>query len=161
MQLTIQKIKLSLDNILQRTNKICTTDLDFEALRSEVEKIIFKGIIDQNYRVFNKEVSQTNIEPSPDKVSFTIDDSTEDKTKIDFYETSSLIGTKDTTVAKTKLDLDDQNKIDSPTTNASPDVSLTFIGTQHTPVIKSSISCGKKKNLAPLISCDQKEGDDI
>ena len=109
----------------------------------------------------NKEVSQTNIEPFLDKVNFEIDDSTEDKTKIDFYDTSSLIGTKDTTVAKTKLDLDDQNKIDSPTTNASPDVSLTFIGTQHTPVIKSSISCGKKKNLAPLISCNQKKGDDI
>ena len=123
--------------------------------------MIFKGLIDQNYRVLNKEISQTNIDPSPDKVSFTIDGSTEDKTKIDFYETSSLIGTKDTTVAKAKLDLDDQNKIDSPTTNASPDVSLTFIGTQHTPVIKSSISCGKKKNLAPLISCNQKEGDDI
>ena len=85
--------------------------------------MIFKGLIDQNYRVLNKEISQTNIEPSPDKVSFTIDGSTEDKTKIDFYETSSLIGAQDTPVAKAKLDLDNHNKIDSPTTNASPDVS--------------------------------------
>ena len=123
--------------------------------------MIFKGLIDQNYRVLNKEISQTNIDPSPDKVSFTIDGSTEDKTKIDFYETSSLIGTQDTPVVKAKLDLDNHNKIDSPTTNASPDVNVTFIGTQDTPGIKSSIPCDKKKNLTPLISCNQEEVDDI
>ena len=94
--------------------------------------MIFKGLIDQNYRVLNKEISQTNIDPSPDKVSFTIDGSTEGKTQIDFYETS-LIGAQDTPVGKAKLDLDNHNKIDSPNTNASSDVSLTFIGTQDTP----------------------------
>ena len=107
----------------------------------------------------NKEISQTNIEPSPDKVSFTIDGSTEDKTKINFCETSSLIGGQDTQVAKTKLDLDNHNKIDSPTTNANPDASLIFIGTQDTPVMKSSIYCNKKKYLTPLISGNQKEVD--
>ena len=35
--------------------------------------MIFKDLIDQNYRVLNKEILQTNIEPSTDKVSFTID----------------------------------------------------------------------------------------
>ena len=80
--------------------------------------MIFKGLIDQNYRIFNKELSQTNIEPSPDKVSFTIDGSIEDKTKIDFYQIPSLIGIQDTPVAKAKLDLDSLNKTDSPTTNA-------------------------------------------
>ena len=48
------------------------------------------------------------------KVSLTIDGSTEDKTKIDFYETSSLIGAQDTPVAEAKLDLDSHNKTDSP-----------------------------------------------
>ena len=109
----------------------------------------------------NKEISQTNIEPYPDKVSFTIHGSTEDKTKIDFYETSSLIGAQDTPVAKARLDLDSHNKIDSPTTNANPDASLTFVGAQNTLVIKSSISFDKKKNLTPLISCNQKEVDVI
>ena len=157
----ISKRKLSLDTILQRINKISATNLDNEALRSELEKIIFKGLIDQNYRILNKVTSQTNIEPSPDKVSFTIDGSTEDKTKIDFYETSSLIGVQDTPVAKAKLDLDSHNKVDSPTTNANPDASLTFVDTQDTPVIKSSTSYDKKKNLTPLISCNQKEVDII
>ena len=109
----------------------------------------------------NKEISQANIGPSPDKVSITIDGSTEDKTKIDFYETSSLIGPQDTPVAKAKLDLDNHNKIDSPTTNASPYVSLIFIGTQDTPVIKTSSSHDKKKNLTLLISCNQKKVDGI
>ena len=43
-----------------------------------------------------------------------IDGSTEDKTKIDFYETSSLIGAQDTPAAEAKLDLDSHNKTDSP-----------------------------------------------
>ena len=159
----ISKRKLSLDNILQRINKTSATNFDTEALTSELEKMIFKGLIDQNYRVLNKEISQTNIEPSANKVSFTINSSTEEKTKkkIDFYETSSLIGAQDTPVAQAKLDLDNHNQIDSPTTNASPDVSLTFTGTQDTSVIKSSISCDQKKNRTPLISCNQKEVDDI
>ena len=109
----------------------------------------------------NKVTSQTNIEPSPDKVSFTIDGSTEDKTKIDFYETSSLIGVQDTPIAKAKLDLDSHNKVDSPRTNANPDASLTFVDTQDMPVIKSSTSCDKKKNLTPLISCNPKDIDII
>ena len=157
----ISKRKLSLDTILQRINKISATNLDTEALRSELKKMIFKGLINQNYRILNKVTSQTNIEPFPDKVSFTIDGSTEDKTKIDFYETSSLIGVQDTPVAKAKLDLDSHNKVDSPTTNANPDASLTFVDTQDTPVIKSSTFCDKKKNLTPLISCNQKEVDII
>ena len=74
---------------------------------------------------------------------------------------SSLINAQDTPAAKAKLDLDNHNKIDSPTTNASPDVSITFIGTKDTPVIRSSISRDKKKNLTPLISCNQKEFDHI
>ena len=64
-------------------------------------------------------------------------------------------------MAKAKLDLDSHNKIDSPTTNANPDTSLTFVGTQDTPAIKSSISCDKKNNLTPLISSNQKKVDDI
>ena len=48
------------------------------------------------------------------KVSLTIDGSIEDKTKIDFYETSSLIGAQDTPVAEAKLDLDSHNKTESP-----------------------------------------------
>ena len=64
-------------------------------------------------------------------------------------------------MAKAKLDLDSHNKIDSPTTNANPDASLTCVGTQDTPATKSSISCDKKKNLNPLISSNQNEVDDI
>ena len=83
------------------------------------------------------------------------------KQKIDFYETSSLIVAQDTPVAEDKLDLDSHNKMDSPIANANPDAILTFVGTQDTPVIKSSISCNKKKNLTPLVSCQQKEVDNI
>ena len=50
----ISKRKLSLDNILQRINKISARNLDTETLRSELEKMIFKDLIDQNYRVLKK-----------------------------------------------------------------------------------------------------------
>ena len=63
-------------------------------------------------------------------------------------------------MAKAKLDLDSHNKIDSSTTNANPDASLTFVGTQETAAIKSLKSCDKKNNLTPLISSNQKEVDD-
>ena len=72
-----------------------------------------------------------------------------------------MIGAQDTPVAKAKLDHDTHNNIDSPTMNANPNASLTFFGTQDTSVIKSSISCDKKKNITPLILCNQKEFDDI
>ena len=42
---------------------------------------------------------------------------------------TSLIRAQDTPVAKTKLDLDSHNKIDSPTIDANPDAGLTFFGT--------------------------------
>ena len=54
----VRKRKLSLDNIVQRINKISATNLDTETLRSELEKMIFKDLIDQNYRVLNKEILQ-------------------------------------------------------------------------------------------------------
>ena len=44
----ISKRKLSLDTILQRINRISATNLDTEVLRSELEKMIFKGLIDHN-----------------------------------------------------------------------------------------------------------------
>ena len=43
-----------------------------------------KGLADQNYRILNGVISQTNRESSPNKVSFTVDGSTEDKTKKKF-----------------------------------------------------------------------------
>ena len=88
-----------------------------------------KGLAEKNYSILNGEIAQTNIEPSPNKVSFTVDGSTEDKTKTKFYKTSSLFSAQDTPVAKVKLDLDSHNKIDSPTINANPEWSLTFVGT--------------------------------
>ena len=80
-----------------------------------------KSLAEKNYSILNGEIAQTNIEPSPNKVSFAVDGSTEDKTKTKFYKTSSLFSAQDTPVAKVKLDLDSHNKIDNPTINANPE----------------------------------------
>ena len=52
----ISKRKLSLDTILQRINKVSAMNLDTDALRLELENMIFKGLIDQNYRILNKKI---------------------------------------------------------------------------------------------------------
>ena len=46
--------------------------MDNKSLTFELQQMIIKGLIDQNYQIFIKESKQINTEPSPDKISFTI-----------------------------------------------------------------------------------------
>ena len=42
-----------------------------KSLTLELEQMITKGLIDQNYKILIRENRQINTEPSPDKISFT------------------------------------------------------------------------------------------
>ena len=46
--------------------------MDNKSLTFELEQMITKILIDQNYKIMIRENSQINTEPSPDKISFTI-----------------------------------------------------------------------------------------
>ena len=45
--------------------------MDNKFLTFELEQMITKGLIDQNYQILIRENPQINIESSPDKISFT------------------------------------------------------------------------------------------
>ena len=64
--------KVSLDSIVNRTKKTSSTNMDNKSLTLELEQMITKGLIDQNYKILIRENRQVNTELSPDKISFTI-----------------------------------------------------------------------------------------
>ena len=68
----VSRKKVSLDNIMNRINKTSATIMDNKSLTFELEQMIMKGLIDQNYKILIRESQQINTEPLPDKISFTI-----------------------------------------------------------------------------------------
>ena len=51
----VSKRKVSLDSILQRINKTSATNLDNETLKLELDQMIIKGLIDQNYKILHRD----------------------------------------------------------------------------------------------------------
>ena len=68
----ISRREVSLDSILQMINKISATKLDSKTLKLELDQMIIKGLIDQNYKILHRDRLDINLGlPSPDKVNFT------------------------------------------------------------------------------------------
>ena len=67
----VSKRKVSLDSILQRINKTSATNLDNKTLKLELDQMIIKGLIDQNYKILHRDRLHLENVPSPDKVNFT------------------------------------------------------------------------------------------
>ena len=51
----VSKRKVSLDSILQRINKITATNLDNEILILELDQMIIKGSVNQNYKILHSD----------------------------------------------------------------------------------------------------------
>ena len=51
----VSKRKVSLDSILQRINKTSATNLNNETLKLELDQMIIKGLIDQNYKILDRD----------------------------------------------------------------------------------------------------------
>ena len=49
------KRKVSLDSILQRINETSGTNLNSETLKLELDQMIIKGLIDQNYKILHRD----------------------------------------------------------------------------------------------------------
>ena len=62
----ISKKKVSLDSILQRLNKTSATNIDTDAIRMEIEQMLHKGVINQDYKNL---ISSTVPEATSDEVS--------------------------------------------------------------------------------------------
>ena len=51
----VSKRKVSPDSILQRINKITATNLDNEILILELDQMIIKGSVNQNYKILHSD----------------------------------------------------------------------------------------------------------
>ena len=76
--------------------------MDNKCLTFELEQMITKGLIDQNYKILVRENPQINIEPPPDKISFTtVGRNTDQENKIT-NESLLFIVSQGTPVSKCK-----------------------------------------------------------
>ena len=76
--------------------------MDNKSLTFELEQMITKGLIDQNYKIISKKNPQINAEPSPDKISFTIVGRNTDQENAVTNESLPLIISQDTPATKSK-----------------------------------------------------------
>ena len=119
--------------------------MDNKSLTFELEQIITKGLIDQNYKILIRENRQINTEPSPDKISFTCEGRNTDQEVAITNESLPLIVRQDTPVSKTKSTATCKNI-------ESTDESLAITNSQTTPVVKttSDTSCHLRKSPTAL-----------
>ena len=57
----ISKKKVSLENIIQRMNKANTTNIDSDTLSIDIENMLRKGIIDQDYKILKDHIDEDEI----------------------------------------------------------------------------------------------------
>ena len=119
--------------------------MDNKSLTFELEQMITKGLIDQNYKIFIRENQQINTEPSPDKISFTCEGRNTDQEVAINNESLPLIVSQDTPVTKTRSTSTCKNI-------ESTDESLTISKSKTTPVVKttSATSCHLRKSPTAL-----------
>ena len=91
-----------LDNIMSRIKKTSARIMDNKSLAFELEQMITKDLIDQNYKILIRENPQINTEPSHDKISFTIVGRNTDKKNEITNKSLPLIVSQDTPVTKSR-----------------------------------------------------------
>ena len=101
----VNKRKVSLDSILQRINKTSASNLDNETLKLELDQMIIKGLIDENYKILGRNRLHLDKVPSPDKVNFTVPNETEDNLEINLQEDLQFINPQETPLTKFQVSL--------------------------------------------------------
>ena len=88
----VSKIKINVENILHEIKRSSATNLDKDTLHVEIDQMVIKGLIDENYKVTNKDILNLTEEPPVDEVHFAFDNDTEE------YQTGNLplIGAQET-----------------------------------------------------------------
>ena len=101
----VSKRKVSLDSIQQRINKTSATNLDNETLKLELDQMTIKGLIDQNYKILDRDRIHLDKIPSPDKVNFTVPNENEDNIEINLQEDLLFINPRETPLTKSQVSL--------------------------------------------------------
>ena len=85
----VSKRKVNVENILHEIKRSGATNLDKDTLQVEIDQMIIKGLIDENYKVFNKDILHLTEEPPVDEVHFVFDNDTEENqtSNISFTDT--------------------------------------------------------------------------
>ena len=101
----VSKRKVSLDSILQRINKTSATNLDNETLKLELDQMIIKGLIDQNYKILERDRLHLDKVLSPDKGNFTVPNENGDIKEINLQEDLQFINPQETPLTKSQVSL--------------------------------------------------------
>ena len=101
----VSKCNVSLDSILQRISKTSATSLDSETLKLELDQMIIKGLIDQNYRILDRDRLHLDKVPSPDKVNFTVPNENGDNIEINLQKDLQFINPQETPLTKSQVSL--------------------------------------------------------
>ena len=96
----VSKRILSVDSILQRINKTSATNLDNKTLKPELDQMLIKGLIDQNYKILHGDGLLLENVPSPDKVNFTFPNENGDNTEENLDKDLPFINTQETPLTK-------------------------------------------------------------
>ena len=90
----VSKEKVNVENILHEIKRFSATILDKDTLQVEIDQMVIKGLIDENYKVTNKDILNLTEELPVDEVHFAFDNDTEEN------QTSNLplIGTQEISV---------------------------------------------------------------
>ena len=120
--------------------------MDNKPLTFELEQMITKGLIEQNYKILIRKSPQINTQPYPDKISFTIVGRNTDQENTITNESLPFIVSQDTPVTKSKSTTTCENIENVESTDES------FINSQTTPVIKptSDTSCDTRNSTTAL-----------
>ena len=91
----VSKKKVNVESILHEIKRSSASNLDKDTLQVEIYQMIIKGLIDENYKVTNKDILNLTEEPRVDEVHFAFDNDTEEN------QTGNLplIGTQETPVS--------------------------------------------------------------
>ena len=101
----VSKRKVSLNSILQRINKTIATNLDNETLKLELDQMIIEGLIDQNYKILDRNRLHLDNVPSPDKVNFTVPNENGDNIEINLQEDLQYINPQEIPLTKSQVSL--------------------------------------------------------
>ena len=73
----VSKKKVNVENIFHEIKISSATSLDKGTLQVEIDQMIIKGLIDENYKLLNKDILHLTEEPPVNEVHFAFDNETE------------------------------------------------------------------------------------
>ena len=130
----ISKNKVSLENMLQRINKMNATNIDIDTLRIDVDNMLCNGIIDQDYKILKNRIDG---DVTLDTIHFSTENTSntnEDKNTDSPFPQKAKKSDKNPTFVTSDLE------------NNKTVITLPFIGTQEASTSKTQSTVSAHEN---------------